>query len=116
MSDNESVDYLQGGFDPRSLTVPRLRSILVAHNVQYPSTAKKPQLIDLFNEHVVPQSKKLLAARARVKRMSKGIVDADSQQSASMDDNELMPPPTVTRARSPRKSTRLKTVRGGCIG
>lgn len=109
MSDNESVDYLQGGFDPKSLTVPRLRSILVAHNVQYPSTAKKPQLIDLFNEHVVPQSKKILAARARVKRMSKGIVDADSQQSASMDDNELMPPPTVTRARSPRKSTRLKS-------
>jgi hypothetical protein len=109
MSDNESVDYLQTGFDAKSLTVPRLRSILVAHNVQYPSTAKKPQLIDLFNEHVVPQSRKILAARARVKRMSKGIVDADSQESASMDDHDLMPPPTATRARSPRKSTRVKS-------
>lgn len=109
MSDNESVDYLQTGFDPKSLTVPRLRSILVAHNVQYPSTAKKPQLIDLFNEHVMPQSKRILAARARVKRMSKGIVDADSQQSATMDDHDLMPPPTASRARSPRKSTRPKS-------
>ncbi|KAH8905396.1 hypothetical protein BR93DRAFT_787449 [Coniochaeta sp. PMI_546] len=109
MSDNESVEYLQTGFDPKSLTVPRLRSILVAHNVQYPSTAKKPQLIDLFNEHVMPQSRKILAARARVKRMSKGIVDADSQQSATMDDHDLMPPPTASRARSPRKSTRPKS-------
>ncbi|KAB5551225.1 Man1-Src1p-C-terminal domain-containing protein [Coniochaeta sp. 2T2.1] len=108
MSDSESVEYLQTGFDPKSLTVPRLRSILVAHNVQYPSTAKKPQLIDLFNEHVVPQSKKILAARARVKRMSRGIVDADSQESVH-DDQELMPPPTVSRTRSPRKSTRLKS-------
>lgn len=108
MSDNE--DYLQTGFDPnKSLTVPRLRNILVAHNVPFPSTAKKPQLIDLFNEQVVPQSKKLLAARARVKRMSRGIVDAGSQESASFDDDELMPPPTVTRSRSPRKSTRHKS-------
>lgn len=109
MSDNESVDYLQSGFDPKSMTVPRLRSVLVAHNVQYPSTAKKPQLIDLFNEHIVPQSRKLLAARARVKRMSQGIVDAGSQESASMDDHDLMPPPTISRARSPRKSTRAKS-------
>jgi hypothetical protein len=107
MSDNESVDYLQTGFDPKTLTVPRLRSILVAHDVQYPSTAKKPQLIDIFNEQVVPQSKKYLSARARARRTSKGIVNADSQSSASMEDHDLMPPPTASRARSPRKSTRL---------
>lgn len=115
MSDSESVDYLQAGYDPWSLTVPRLRSILVTHNVQYPATAKKPQLIELFNEQVVPQSKKYLAARARARRTSKGIVDAASQSTQStmdMDDHDLMPPPassraSSTRARSPRKSARL---------
>jgi len=107
MSDSESVDYLQTGYDPWSLTVPRLRSILVTHNVQYPATAKKPQLIELFNDQVVPQSKKYLAARARARRTSKGIVDAASQSTVDTDDLDLMPPPSSSRARSPRKSTRL---------
>jgi hypothetical protein len=110
MSESE-VDYLQDGFDPWSLTVPRLRSILVTHNIQYPSAAKKPQLVEIFIEQVVPQSRKILNARARVKRMSRGIVDADSQETASTDvmdeDHDLVPPPTATRSRSPRKSSRV---------
>lgn len=114
MSDSESVDYLLPDFDPKTLTVPRLRSILVTHNVQYPSQAKKPQLIDIFNEQVVPQSKKILSARARVKRMSRGIVDADSESTTSTDfsyeqENLPPPPPSVSRrSRSPRKVTRIK--------
>jgi len=110
MSDTEGVDYLQDGFDPWSLTVPRLRSILVTHNINYSATAKKPQLVELFNDHVVPQSKAYLAVRARAKRTSRGIVDADSQSTASTTDFEqdLMPPPPSTRSRSPRKSTRVK--------
>ncbi|KAK5652578.1 hypothetical protein OQA88_10339 [Cercophora sp. LCS_1] len=109
MSDSESVDYLQDGFDPRSLTVPRLRSILVTHNVQYPATAKKSQLVDLFVEQVVPQSKKYLDIRARAKRSSMGIVDADSQSTNTDFDLESMPPPpSSSRARSPRKTTRVK--------
>lgn len=112
MSDVE-VDYLQPGFDPKSLTVPRLRSILVTHNVQYPSQAKKPQLIELFNEEVLPQAKKILAARQRVKRMSRGIIDADSEDTASTDfaiEQEHLPPPppSTRRSRSPRKTTKIK--------
>ncbi|KAL1884281.1 hypothetical protein VTK73DRAFT_3265 [Phialemonium thermophilum] len=107
MSDSESVDYLQTEFDPWSLTVPRLRSILVTHNIQYPATAKKQQLVDLFNEHVVPQSKKYLAARARARRTSKGIVDAGSRETPGSDeDHGWMPPPTLSRARSPKKTSR----------
>ncbi|KAK4190549.1 Man1-Src1p-C-terminal domain-containing protein [Podospora australis] len=110
MSDSESVDYLLPDFDPKSLTVPRLRSILVTHNVQYPSQAKKPQLIEIFNDQVVPQSKKILAARARVKRMSRGIVDADSGSTSTdfSNEHEYLPPPPPSvsrRSRSPRKTT-----------
>ncbi len=110
MSDTESVDYLQGDFDPWSLTVPRLRSILVTHNIHYPSQAKKPQLVELFNEHVLPQSGQLLASRARAKRTSRGIVDADSHGTASTDFNDdvMPPPPSARRSRSPRKTTRVK--------
>lgn len=109
MSDVENVDYLQPGFDPRSLTVPRLRSILVTHQVPYPSTAKKSQLVDLFSEHVVPLSKKYLASRT-AKRSSKGIVDADTQSSASTDSDQELPPPSrsTRRSRSPRKVSRVK--------
>jgi hypothetical protein len=109
MSDTDSLDYLQTGFDPSSLTVPRLRSILVSHNVEYPSGAKKPQLIQIFTDNVLPQSRKILAARARARRTSKGIMDADSQDSTIGAEEELMPPPPTPRARSGRKpSGRVK--------
>lgn len=111
MSDTESVDYLQTGFDPASLTVPRIRSILVAHDVDYPSGAKKPQLIQIFNDNILPQSRKLLAARAKVRRMSKGITDADSQDSNALDE-DLMPPPPTPRVRSRKPSAKAKAEAG----
>ncbi|CAJ2501570.1 Uu.00g044230.m01.CDS01 [Anthostomella pinea] len=117
MSDSEGMEYLQPGFDPKSLTIPRLRSILVAHNIPYSSSAKKGQLIDIFNDQVVPQSKKILAARARAKRSSKGITDADSQSSSNPFDEtepepESLPSPVAStrRSRSPKKaSARIKS-------
>ncbi|ORY65803.1 Man1-Src1p-C-terminal domain-containing protein [Pseudomassariella vexata] len=108
MSDTESLDYLQPGFEPTSLTMPRLRSILVAHNIHYPSTAKKAQLVEIFNDNVVPQSRKILAQRARAKRSSKGITDAESSQSSSaFTDHDNLPPPSTRtrRSQSPRKAT-----------
>ncbi|KAL2065157.1 hypothetical protein VTL71DRAFT_4298 [Oculimacula yallundae] len=112
MSDTDSLDYLQTGFEPSTLTVPRLRSILVSHDVNYPSGAKKPQLIEIFNEQVLPQSRKILSARARARRTSRGITDADSQDSTV--DEDLMPPPPTPRARSSRQtSSRYKSEESG---
>lgn len=105
MSDTDSLDYLQTGFDPSSLTVPRLRSILVSHDIEYPSAAKKPQLIQIFTDKVLPQSRKILSARARAKRTSRGITDADSQDSTVGADEDVMPPPPTPRARSGRRTT-----------
>lgn len=105
-------DYLEEGFDPRSVTVPRLRSILVTHNVEYPATAKKAQLVDLVEEYVLPQAPKLRAQRARAKRSSMGIVNAGSpEDNGTWDDYDLPPPSTVKkqRSKSPRKtSSRIK--------
>nr|POE51160.1 inner nuclear membrane protein src1 [Quercus suber] len=107
----DEQEYLEPGFDPASLTVPRLRSVLVAHSVNYPSSAKKPQLIELFNQHVLSQATKIRAANARVKRSSMGIVDFGSSQDTNDDDDDneaLEPPRSVTRSVS-RRSTRART-------
>ena len=100
------MDYLAPDFDPSSLTVPRLRSILVTHDVKYPSSAKKAQLIDLFNKDVVPQSRRILSAHSRTKRTSKGITDVDSSQegatTAEDDALTMPPPPTIIPRDVPR--------------
>ncbi|KAM0720901.1 hypothetical protein Q7P37_003186 [Cladosporium fusiforme] len=106
----EDQAYLEPGFDPASLTVPRLRSILVAHGVDYPASSKKSQLVEIFNDNVLPQSRRLRAANARVKRTSRGIENIPSQTSSMTDDedeNEPEPPRSVLR--SSRRSTRART-------
>lgn len=101
--------YLEPGFDPSTLTMPRLRSILVAHSINYPASAKKGQLVDLFNENIGAQAEKLRNASLRVKRTSRGIVDAPPSQSTDNDDDEEPPPPPSTSRRSGGRSTRART-------
>ena len=109
MSDDE-LSYLQPGFDLSTLTVPRLRAILVSHDIPYPASAKKPQLIQLLSDEVLPKSRKLLNARARTKRTSKGITDMPSSQESSTIggdddlDGGLMPPPPPPKTPRGRKS------------
>ncbi|KAL8678479.1 MAG: hypothetical protein Q9186_005183 [Xanthomendoza sp. 1 TL-2023] len=100
-------------FDPSSLTVPKLRSILLSHDISYPSSAKKPQLIQLFNEELKPRSHKILAARSRIRRTSKGITNMPSSQASSVDGDDydqsrsMLPPPVPdAHRRKPRKSSR----------
>ncbi|KAI9886375.1 MAG: hypothetical protein M1823_001829 [Watsoniomyces obsoletus] len=77
------TDYLAPNFDPSTLTVPRLRAILVQYDVDYPASAKKAQLVEIFNETIAPRSRKILAAHSRTKRTSKGITDVESSQESS---------------------------------
>ncbi|KAL1868695.1 inner nuclear membrane protein enriched at telomere/subtelomere region [Diaporthe australafricana] len=106
MSDTE-VDYLQPEFEPASVTIPRLRSILVSQNVPYPATAKKAQLVEIFNDTVAPRAKKLLAQRQKAKRSSMGITNIDGSQGYSVANQDMAPPPSARRrAASPRKATR----------
>lgn len=104
----DDLDYLEPGFDPNSLTVPKLRNVLVTHDVTYPSNAKKPQLVQLFNEEVIPQARKLLSARRRLKPSSRGIVDVPSSQASTVDEGEedIPEPPPTTRRSTGRRRTR----------
>ncbi|KAL9623658.1 MAG: hypothetical protein Q9160_002114 [Pyrenula sp. 1 TL-2023] len=106
MSD-EDLGFLQPGFDLSSLTVPKLRSILVSYDIPYPASAKKPQLIQLMQTELLPKAKKILNARSRTKASAKGIVDVPSSQESTQestqdesDRGELMPPPPVPRTPS----------------
>lgn len=108
------LQYLSPSFDPASLTVPKLRAILVEHDISYPASAKKPQLIDIFTQELVPRARKILTGRLRTKRTSRGIIDMPSSQEGTVDGDEdddtgSMPPPPVpdTPKRKPRKSGRV---------
>ncbi|EED21995.1 sister chromatid separation protein (Src1), putative [Talaromyces stipitatus ATCC 10500] len=117
----DDLEYLSPDFDLSSLTVPRLRAILVRHDISYPSSAKKAQLISIFEKEVLPKAKKLLRDRDLVRRTSAGITDMSSQSNFEangdedeIDDRESMPPPPTPstvgsrRGRS-RPSTRAST-------
>ena len=113
---DDNLDHLAPGFDPSSLTIPRLRSILVYHNVNYPASAKKSQLIDIFNQKVVPHAPKILAAQSRVKRSSKGIEDVPSSQSTvdEEEDRQRMRPPPIPD--TPRRGSRRRTTQAQTDG
>lgn len=110
-SEPDELEYLSPSFDPASLTVAKLRNILLTHGVNYPSSAKKPQLIELFNNNVVPQAKKLLTARSKTKRSAIGIVDVPSSQASIVDEEEkvLEEPPTEPKQKPKRASRRTTT-------
>jgi hypothetical protein len=109
MADEDELYYLQPGFDLNSLTIPRLRSILVAQNIHYPSSAKKGQLLEIVENELLPKRDKLLRAQARVRRTSKGITDVPSSQESTIsgdedDGRQLMPPPPAPKTPRSRKS------------
>jgi hypothetical protein len=117
----DDLEYLYPDFDLNSLTVPRLRSILVNHDIPYPASAKKSQLIGILQDEVLPQARKLLSDRERVRRTSAGITDMSSRSTSvasDANDRESMPPPatpstisSTTRAQrgTSRRSTRHST-------
>jgi hypothetical protein len=109
--EEDDLFYLAPGFDPSSLTVPRLRNILLTHDVDYPSNAKKPQLIQLFNDELAPEAKKLVSASKRVKRSNRGIVDVPSSQASTIDEEEMAepePPPPPSRRAGRRKTKTIE--------
>ena len=59
-----SDDYLSPTFDPSSFTVPRLRSVLIEHDINFPSSAKKAQLVQLFADRVTPQADEIRRSRS----------------------------------------------------
>ncbi|KAH7091166.1 Man1-Src1p-C-terminal domain-containing protein [Paraphoma chrysanthemicola] len=106
--------YFEPGVDPSKITVPELRSILLKHGVTYPSSAKKPVLVSLFNESVAPQAAKVQRQHARTKRSTRGIQDVPSSSASTVttedtEEETLLAPPPSTIRRTSRRTTRAPT-------
>ncbi|KAK2735871.1 inner nuclear membrane protein enriched at telomere/subtelomere region [Myotisia sp. PD_48] len=96
--------YLIPGFDLNTLTVPHLRSILVSHDISYPASAKKAQLIEILKSEVLPKAKKLLRQRERVRRTSRGITNMPNDQDSSAYETQEI----EDVGRTPKRSTRSR--------
>ncbi|KAJ2695477.1 inner nuclear membrane protein enriched at telomere/subtelomere region [Coemansia sp. RSA 1285] len=72
MSDNPNPEYLEEGFDPHTLKVSSLRNILVKHDVEYPSNAKKGELVELLEKKVLSKANKL---RKEAKKQRRAVAD-----------------------------------------
>lgn len=113
-SAEDDLAYLSPSFDPASLKMPQLRNVLMTHDISYPASAKKSQLVEIFTQELKPKARKILAARDRVKRTSRGITDMPSSQERTVngdvddDAGSMLPPPVLEtpQQRKPRKSTR----------
>ncbi|KAG7801238.1 hypothetical protein KL944_003645 [Ogataea haglerorum] len=76
----DNVEYLDPDFDPHKVTVPRLRSILVDRQIEYPSSAKKSELIQLYEEYIRPNAAKWLED---YKRSIENSVEIDEANTSS---------------------------------
>ncbi|KAF8507246.1 Man1-Src1p-C-terminal domain-containing protein [Gautieria morchelliformis] len=99
-------EYLEPEFDPMSLTVPHLLSILTLHAVKYPTPYSKSKLVQAFNDEIKPRIKQL--KKERLKRegsvaSSHGIVDGITGESMS---DDAAPPPQPPPRRSSRRLSR----------
>lgn len=52
-----------------------LREIFIKYDIQYPTTAKKADLVDIFKTHVAPKAKEFLKLESGMPSDA-GIVDA----------------------------------------
>lgn len=112
MSDDEYA-YLQEGFNSKSLKKDKLRDILLTHDVEYSSTMLKPQLLDLFNEHIAPRRAELRARFVDVVASESNIEIATppniprlsrSEQKSAASATEASPRARRARSRSPQRS------------
>ncbi|KAJ2058083.1 inner nuclear membrane protein enriched at telomere/subtelomere region [Coemansia sp. S146] len=96
--------YLDAGFDPQGLKMSAIRNILNKHSVEFPSNAKKSELLGILQRGVLDQASKLRKEAKKQKR-----VKGDGR------DIEVMAPAAGvsaigerTRARTPKPVERTR--------
>jgi cytochrome bd-type quinol oxidase subunit 1 len=66
MASNVAIpDHYRDEFDPKSVTIPRLRSILLEMDVKATSNLKKQELIQLFESKARPKQKVIIYFKSR---------------------------------------------------
>jgi hypothetical protein len=79
------VYYLDPEFDSKKLTKAELRSIMASHGILDlpPPSAKKDELLNLFNKEIVSKRKSILESQKNIKAKSDGIVFLDESSRPS---------------------------------
>ncbi|KAK6359827.1 inner nuclear membrane protein enriched at telomere/subtelomere region [Orbilia brochopaga] len=95
--DEDEFFYLQPGFDANSLTMPQIRSILLKHDIEYPSGVKKAKLVEIFDTALASQASSILKQHSKVKASSKGIVNAEDY--GTIGEPEITPTPRKRASR-----------------
>ena len=88
---DDDREYLQPNFDPTTLRVADLRRILLFHDVDFPSSAKKPQLVNLFLDNITPKAAGLLKKKSRVRPSSKGIIKVEKDENSDVQPQIYLP-------------------------
>lgn len=117
MADQDELFYLSPDFNPGSLTVANIRNILVKHEIDYPASAKKGDLVAIFDRELKPQAKKLMRRADDVRRRSSGIedvngVDHDAPTTSRGNHRQTESISSETQGRALRRSTRQTSVDG----
>ncbi|KZS99295.1 hypothetical protein SISNIDRAFT_421844, partial [Sistotremastrum niveocremeum HHB9708] len=95
--------YLEDGFDPTTLTIPHLLSILSHHNVNRPPQANKGKLLQTFNEEIVPNRARFRKERIAAEESEasvQGIHDGYTGEQLSEEEPAPRPLRRSTRASS----------------
>ena len=88
---DDDTEYLQPNFDPTTLRVADLRRILLFHDVDFPSSAKKGQLVSLFLDHITPKAKSILQKKSRVRPSSRGIIKFEKDENGEVQPQIYLP-------------------------
>jgi hypothetical protein len=81
---DDDLEYLEPNFDPTTLRVADLRRILLFHDIDFPSSAKKGQLVNLFLDNIPQKAKGILQKKSRVKPSSKGIIKVEKDENGEI--------------------------------
>ena len=63
-------DYLQDGFEAKSLTIPQLLGVLNFHEIKFPSQHNKGTLVQIFNDNIQPNAANLRQQRDQIANKS----------------------------------------------
>jgi HeH/LEM domain len=96
---DDDGEYLQPNFDPTTLRVADLRRILLFHDVDYPSSAKKSQLVNLFLDHVSPKAEGLLKKKSRIRPSNRGIIKVEHDEHGEVQPQIYLPEVDMARLR-----------------
>lgn len=96
----EAGAYLEPDFNPQSLTVPILLSILTYHKIPYPTELKKQRLVQVFLEEIRPRSKEFKKEKLRSARQkpsndgfTNGLTGSPVAEASGVRRLSLMRPP-----------------------